>query len=245
MGGNVPIGNEIPTPGNNTGIPRTGTAARGMPGTPGAMNPNGGGSSGLGANYDLYNKSVEQNAEDYSGIMQGYKDQLASGPNSATTEALANIGGLAKSGGYSDGDIASLRERGISPIRSIYSSANRDVDRQRALQGGFSPNYGAVKAKMAREMSDSMSNQMNNVNAGIAEKVASNKMSMAPTWFNAASADKDQKLKSLSGMTNLYGTTPALSQLFGNQAMEAARLQHSINQSGTQTGLSAIRSIFG
>lgn len=38
-------------------------------------------------------------------------------------------------------------------------------------------------------------------------------------------AGMDQKMKALQGMLSLYGTTPALAQLFGNQVMQQGQLQ--------------------
>jgi len=179
-------------------------------------------SGGVTGAYGLYNTAVNQQANDYSNIMQGYKD-LSSSPG------YANVANLAQTGGYSDSDQANIRERGISPIRSIYASANRDVDRQKAIQGGYSPNYGAVKAKMAREMSDQVSNATTNVNATLAQNIAQNKMQMAPQF--AAQGEKP-----LQNMQSLYGTTPALSSLFGNQALQSAQLQNNINQAPAVNG---------
>lgn len=187
-----------------------------------------GGSSGLSPNsgvpgaYGLYNTAVEQQAGDYSSIMQQYKN-LANGP------AMANLGELASTGGYSEGDKANLRERGLGPIRSIYSSANRDVDRQKAIQGGYSPNYGAVKAKMARDLSTSIGDQVTKVNAGIADSVANNRVGLAGTYANA-------QLQPVQGQQSLYGTTPALASTFGNQALQSAQLQQNINQAPANYG---------
>lgn len=154
--------------------------------------------------YQLYNTGVEQQAEDYSGLMKRFNEMY---------------GNIANKGQYSAQQQADIRERGISPIRSVYSSANRDVDRQRALQGGYSPNYGAVKAKMAREMSESLSGATTNVNAQLAQDMMKNQQAM-----NA------QQLSALGGSSSLYGTTPALAKTFGDQALQGAELQHRINQ---------------
>lgn len=253
--------------------------------------------------YRTYETAVKQQAGDYDSIMQNYKDLFARAntsqmtmpspmtaesfnyrPSSDYTSALANLRGLSQSGGYSDSDITNLRERGISPIRSVYAGANRDVDRQRSLQGGFSPNYNAVKAKMAREMSDQMSNAMTNVNAGIAEKVAQNKVGLGGQLAGIAQNESglqnqigmrntdarnqaqmfnmdlpfkvgnfnqnsiSQALQGLQGMQGIYGTTPALSSMFGNQALNSAQLQQLIssqNQGNLSRILSQLLSGFG
>jgi hypothetical protein len=243
----------------------------------------GGGSDPLTGSYNLYNKAVEQQAGDYGNIMKNYQDLLnkansfTSGYNPATatyqqspdlTDAISKLKGLSETGGYSDQDIQNLRERGISPIRSVYASAQRNVDRNRALQGGFSPNYNAVTAKMARELSDQIANQVTNVNAGIAQNVAQNKLNITPQYagttagqsnlaneMGSQNADRVNQAKqfgmqipfqyasdALHGMTSLYGTTPAMSSLFGNQALQAASLQNQINQEGQRNTNQAISS---
>lgn len=160
--------------------------------------------------YKLAYTAKEQQAGDYSNIMAGYKNLLD----------------LSKTGGYSDSDVANIRERGISPIRSVYSSAMRNVDRNKALQGGYSPNYNAVQAKMARELSDTISGATTNINADLAQRIAQNRLTSMP--------------QALSGMTSLYGTTPALSSLYGNQALQGAQFQNQINQQGQENNLQLI-----
>ena len=214
--------------------------------------------------------------------------------SSNVTNSLASLKNLTDTGGYSEADKANLRERGISPTRSIYAGAQRNVERQRALSGGYSPNFNAVQAKMAREEADQIGNINTNVNAGIAQNVASNKISIAPSYAsasanaNAAKTAADQKnadivnqinqinsqgkfsadefntsvadsiakfnagnenqnnqfnvnsaleaakfnksnalntfFESIKGKNSLYGTTPALTNLFGNQVGQAAQI---------------------
>lgn len=109
--------------------------------------------------------------------------------------------GFAGSGGYSDEDLSNIRARAVSPIRSIYSGARRDVDRQRSLQGGYSPNRTASLAKMAREESYTTADASTNVESAIAQMV------------------NEGKRFGLSGMAGLYGSTPGLASTFGNQAL--------------------------
>jgi hypothetical protein len=162
-----------------------------------AMTSSGTGQETLDAPYKLYSSAVEQQAGDYSNIMSGYKD-------------------LAATGGYSSGDIANIRERGISPIRSAYAGAVRDIDRQKGLQGGYAPGYAAVRSRLTRGLSESLAKGSTDVNAGIAEMVARGKQA------------------GLAGQASIYGTTPAMASLFGNQALNAAQLQNQINQQNQQ-----------
>lgn len=109
-----------------------------------------------------YANAAKRQTNDYDFIMANYKkmfDAPSSTPISYTgspdvTSAMTNLKGLAETGGYSEQNINDIRARGISPIRSIYANAQRNLERQRVLQGGYSPNMAAATSKMAREQSD-------------------------------------------------------------------------------------------
>lgn len=202
------------------------------------------------------------------------------------TSSIGNLKELSRTGGYSDEMVRDLRARGISPIRSVYANAERDMNRNRAIQGGYSPNFNAAQAKMARELSETMAGQVTNVNAGIAENIAKGRLGIAGQYnsasereseninasgrenanivnetnrFNAGnvnrineanagqrneamrfnigneqdmlkfnetlrSGDQNRIQQALQGMTSMYGTTPAMSKLFGDQALSAAEV---------------------
>lgn len=215
------------------------------------------------------------------------------------TSSLAGLSDLATTGGYTPQGIADIRARGISPIRSIYANAQQNAERQRALSGGYSPNFNAVQAQMARDESSQIGDITTNVNAGIAQNVASNRIAAAPAYasasatanaaqqeadarnaaivnqineananratqvgefntgmatdvgkFNAgmglsgsefnvnnalqiALANRQGQLGAIQGQANLYGTTPALVNTFGNQVIQAGQLsqgQQQLNQ---------------
>lgn len=190
--------------------------------------------------FQLHNTAVQQQAGDYSSIMEGYKNLLNKGPSSTYTSAVSNLGDLATTGGISDADAANMRARGISPIRAAYATAQRNTDRQKGLQGGYSPNYGAVQAKLAREQSEQLAQGSTNVEAQIAEMRQRGRLSAAPGYANAAGQQDNSAQNALQGMTGLYGTTPALSSLYGNQAMQGAQLQNQITQGNKQFGLDQI-----
>ena len=242
--------------------------------------------------YKVYNASVGQQAGDYDEIMgkfrdiysdssgggrnafQPYTPERATYNKSAdTTDALAKLRDLSDSGGLSGSDQQNLRARGISPIRAMYATAARDMNRQRSLSGGYSPNFGAVTAKMTRDQSSMVADQMDKVNAGIAEMVQRGRLSAAPQYAGAAQAESElgnkfnlenasmgnearrfnaqgmfdaermrrgERADAARGMTSLYGTTPALVNTFGNQAMNTAQFQNDVNQQKKKTALSGI-----
>lgn len=248
-----------------------------------------------------YGAAVNQNAEDYDKIMGNYDTLFKqSQSNSATRTPLSyspinpqsyeysnvpqysqtadlaaldkQLADFSKTGGYSDTDISSMRARGIDPIRSVYAGALNNLRRQKSLQGGYSPNYGALQAKLAREQAGIIGERTSAINADIAEKVNEGKKfamsSLSPIRqrrdelahqvelqnaagvnranemnaaerarveelnrqllldyerYNsgAASNDISQGLQAVSGAANLYGTTPALANMFGNQVLNS------------------------
>lgn len=197
-----------------------------------------------------YGKAVTRQGSDYDTIMSNYNKLFNTGPiapisytgSPDVTSATANLKDLAETGGYSEQNINDLRARGVSPIRSIYANAQQELERSRSLSGGYSPNMAAATAKMAREQSDLISGRTSDVNAGIAQNVASNRLAAASPYASLASSeagrgldvskfnvglqeeDLARKQAATGGMASIYGTTPAQVSVFGNQVGEAARL---------------------
>ena len=131
------------------------------------------------------NNAFDMNQGDYANLMGNYQDFI-------------------KTGGLSADDLANMRARNIEPTRAIYSNMTRELDRNRALQGGYSPNYAPASAKMARESSQAISDINRASEADIADRV------------------QRGKLAGLGGATNLYGTAPGLSSMYGNMALNSS-----------------------
>jgi hypothetical protein len=149
---------------------------------------NGGGAGGV----------LGQNLGDYKNIMGRYEN-------------------FADTGGYSKEDLSNIRARAVSPTRGIYARGQQELQRNRALQGGYSPNYAAATAKMAREQGQQISDINRSTEADIAQMVHSG------------------KLAGMGGMAGIYGATPGLSDMFGRQVLasqgqglEAAGLQNQL-----------------
>ena len=213
---------------------------------------------------NMTGRANEADWGNYNDIMGLYRGIASGAPGSAGSstggfgpshigytdpfKSYAGYEEFSKTGGYSPQDIANMRSRGISPIRAAYSNAEREVGRQRSLQGGYSPNAVSTLAKMAREQGQGAADATQNVEAGLAE--ARNKgrlaglggmygvegqrlgadldvarfnaqanMSAAASGQNAAQEAQANQLRALGGMTNLYGTNPGMSETFGNQAI--------------------------
>jgi hypothetical protein len=120
-------------------------------------------------------------------------------------DTYADIGrygrNFADTGGFTPGDINNIRARAVAPIRSIYSSANREVDRAKRLSGGMA-NFAASKAKMAREGSYALSDATTNAEASIADMT------------------QRGKLAGIGALTSAYGTTPGQSSMYGNLGLQ-------------------------
>jgi hypothetical protein len=243
---------------------------------------------------------ASQQASDYDTIMKQYGDFVRNAlqnpvtstnvgttnvtPQTANysqspdvTASLAGLKDLSATGGYTPQGIADIRARDIAPTRGIYAQGQQELQRNRALSGGYSPNFDATQASMARDESNQIAGIDTAANAGIAQNVAANRLAAASPYaaasstanaaqtqnneFNAnavnatneanagrslqagtGNADRNLTaqfqnrgniLQGIQGQTNLYGTTPALTNTFGNQVMQAGQLgqgQQNIDQ---------------
>jgi len=148
-----------------------------------------------------YARGSEANYGDYTDIMNQYRS-IASPGNGVAADGGGGGGGggaatwgpelisyndpfnsyagyqdFSQTGGYSKEDIGNLRARGTAPIRAAYANAEREVARQRALQGGYSPNAFALQGRMAREQGQLGADAMQNVEGGIVNTRNTNKLS--------------------------------------------------------------------
>ncbi len=214
-------------------------------------------------NPSTFTAAANTQASDYDTIMQGYKDVLAKqaqnplffSPVKPTTSnyqqsgdvtsSLANLKDLSITGGYSPQGIADLRARGIAPTRSIYANAQQNMERQKALAGGYSPNFNAAQAQLARDESDKIAGINTDVNAGIAQNVATNRIAAATPYASAsstanaaqtASDARNADIFNTVGMFNADGTLR--SQMF-NRGNQTAALQGMTSLYGTTPALTS------
>lgn len=139
----------------------------------------------VGQNQNFFNNylsSMNRAKSDYDSIQGKFKD-------------------FSETGGYSADDTANIRSRALAPTRAVYANAGRNVSRQRALQGGLSPGYGALQGRMAREQSQGLSDASTNAEAQIAQMV------------------NEGKRFGTSGMLSAYGATPGMASMAGNQLL--------------------------
>lgn len=203
-----------------------------------------------------YSAAVNTNANDYDKIMNAYDSLLKSNQQSPAkftpiapqlanysqsgdvTSALGNLSSLSQSGGYSPGDEQNIRARSISPIRSIYSTAQEGLQRQKALQGGYSPNYTAASAKMAREMSEQIGQRVTDVEGQIAQQRAQNKLSIAPSYASAA-AQADSARNAIEKSN--ADTVNQINELNAQLALSTGQM----NQSNMFNAVEGMRNLYG
>src|SRR5258706_2684278 len=109
----------------------------------------------------------------------GSSSSYNSSTRSFESGAPQSFGGFqqfSQTGGFSPGDLANIRARAVSPVRAAYENAQQNVNRQRSLQGGYSPGFGALQARMARQQGQSASDAATNAEASIAEMVQQGKL---------------------------------------------------------------------
>lgn len=245
----------------------------------------------LSSTTDKYNNAYNQDQQMYSNLGQGYTNFLNSisgmyAPSMAgyqsmyggagslannssvmnpLNSAISGYQNFADTGGFSPQDLADMRARAVAPVRSIYANAQAGIDRQRSLQNGYSPNYTAATAKMAREGSAGAADALTNANAGIAGQVQQGKLqglqglgNSAQLEASIAQIDNQLKQAGLAGMTdveksqlaselggyqglsNLYSATPGMSNMYGQQLQTANQQGLDLAQLQNQLGLGLI-----
>lgn len=156
---------------------------------------------------------------------------------------IGSASNMANTGGLSEGDKANIRSRAISPIRSIYSRAQQNLDQQRAIQGGYSPGYATALSRFNRDMGQQTSDATTNAEGMIAELVQRGKLGGLGAWGSGLSGMSSGLLgalggqvSALGGLSGLYGTQPGMARLYGDlmnnatgQQLTAAGLQNNLS----------------
>jgi len=163
------------------------------------------------------------------------------------TNSLSTLSGLSATGGYTPAGIADIRARDIAPTRSIYANAQQNVERAKALGGGYSPNYNATQASMARDESNQIGDVTTAANAGIAQNVASNQIAAASPYAaasasaNAAKAQSDQHNTDIVNHINELNQQNKLSAgEFNSQGLLGAQQANRQTQLGATQGQASL-----
>jgi hypothetical protein len=106
--------------------------------------------------------------------------------SSDVTGSLADLSNLTQTGGYTAQGKADILARDVSPTRSIYANAQQNMNQQRALSGGYSPNFNAASLANTNAENNAISATDTAANAGIAQNVAANQIAAGGAYAGAA-----------------------------------------------------------
>lgn len=95
---------------------------------------------------------------------------------SGAPESFAGFKGFSQTGGFSPEDLQNIRSRSVSPVKAVYQNAQREVNRQRSLQGGYSPGFGVLQARMQRTQGQGISDASIGAESEIAQMVQKGKL---------------------------------------------------------------------
>lgn len=197
-----------------------------------------------------YNNAVSQSNKNYGDIMSGYGDisnNLTNIGNRITsptpytpqtvnystpgelTTAYGTLGSAGKTfqdfadtGGFSAGDIANLRARGMSPITSAYGNTIEDLQQANRLGGGAA-NYVAARSAAQRELPQQLSDAEQGVNANLAQMIQQGKLAGAQGLLGVGGEQ--------GGLANT-AEAQALGAAIANQGagLQGAALNNQMNQ---------------
>lgn len=209
--------------------------------------------------WNDYRNSLNSQKDDYGNIM-GLGGGYASGGNdfsfdprfrSQLDNAIAGYESFARDGGFSDQNLSDIRARAIAPTRAVYANAQTNIDRQRALQGGYSPNYTAATTRMAKDLAAGLSDANTNAEAEIAQMVQAGKLAGLggvsqstlsgqgmQNQINATNAQ--QRLGGLNSMSGMYSASPGQSEMFARMFSQSGDRQLTGQQLQQALGLGII-----
>lgn len=163
-----------------------------------------------------YNVSADQSEQNYRDMFNQYNN-LYGQTQSMFAPQRAGYMDFAQTGGFTPQNIQDIRARAEAPIRGAYSNAMAEVERNKALSGGYSPNANAALAKMTREQSYANADAETNANAAIAQLVQQGKLAGLGGLNTTDAAQLTALNEALSGQRSLYGTTPGQTSMYGTQ----------------------------
>lgn len=111
---------------------------------------------------------------------------------------------FAKTGGYSDTDVANIKAQALSPISSIYGGLRNEMSRRRAVTGGYSPGFDASTRALSRDASRQITDTSLNANVGIRDRINAGRLQGTAGLVGA-----EQNLQGLKTGNQLAGLNSA------------------------------------
>jgi hypothetical protein len=145
------------------------------------------------------------------GALGGYTTGSVFGPIGGAIGAgvggLMGLFGKGKKKSPTGIDYDAIRQRALQPVRGVYDIARQKLNRQRALQGGYSPGYPTALARMAREQSSALSD----ASIGAESEIARLKLAQ-PTGLEKANQWMNLIGRGAGALGTVFGGGPNTSQ---------------------------------
>jgi len=141
------------------------------------------------------------------GITGGYQDIASTGGYDPAMAGTINttFGNLATTGGVSDTDANSMRNRAAEAARSTYATGADAAARSAAATGGYGATGGAIQEDLARKGSQAAATAVEDTNASITGMKQSGMVAGAQGLSNVQQNMAGNKLSATAGLTNIYG----------------------------------------
>ena len=83
---------------------------------------------------------------------------------------------FATTGGYSPQLQAEIRQRGSSALSSLYGDLQTRLGRQRAVQGGYAPGFGAQSAQLGRQYGEQQATGLRDTDIALQQAISQGKL---------------------------------------------------------------------
>ena len=191
-----------------------------------------------------FNVAADRSEQDYGNMMGQYGSMLNRPASNQNFGAYGGYQNFADTGGYSGQDVQDLRQRAIDPLRGVYERAQSELSRNRALQGGYSPNFAAASTKMNRDLGHQVADTNVNVNASLADAIRQGKLAglsgmtdIDKARMQESIANRGADISTMGAMNQLYSATPGQTNMYGNFVNDSNKdLQNTQNMSNDLYG---------
>lgn len=131
---------------------------------------------------------------------------------------------FARTGGYSNTDLANIRNRSNSQIPAALAEQNRQIANANRVSGGYSPNAGAMRARMFRDSALAQTDNVRDTELGIKNAVNAGRQ-----WGTTGLDTSERNLGDIISRNRLAGYDAAAK--YGNE-LEGAVASNRINAAG-------------
>ena len=115
---------------------------------------------------------------------------------------------FANTGGYTEADKGNIKARALAPVGALAESARQELERRRAVQGGYAPGFDAASNRLRRDAARGAVDASLNANLEVKDRVNANKFAGAQGLTTSELGLHGAKLQGqqlgLAGLGNVY-----------------------------------------